>query len=231
MSQDSDPPTKPSLGADKKPPDFQRPAPHLKLIVSNPLPVQENLLPSGPTPISKVKFTAESRRIGPHLYEMRVQDPSHYLSCDVILEVEEKGNEGERRAVICHFPIIADESLNEFIKGDETLHSIIIIQFQMKVLEQLLMFCANHHAIQLFIYRDDTHGAGFEIYHHFLMHYDEAFIENEEQWAMVISSNQQTADALTDFMKGINLKFCQALWRAQRFNPTIRHYLQSHPFA
>jgi hypothetical protein len=93
------------------------------------------------------------------------------------------------------------------------------------------MFCLTHHAIQLVIYRDDTQAEGFEIYHHFLMHHDQAFMGNGGQLDMIIPSNHQTADHLIDFMKETNLKFCQELWRAQRFNPTIRHYLQSYPFA
>lgn len=203
----------------------------LKLIVSN-ADLRAELPPQPQktiTPDSRISFAAEVRLKGSHLYEMMVQDPSHYLNCDLVLEREESYEEYRGGAVICHFPKISDEQLKEFIEEDDTLYEIIMIQFQMKILEQLLLFCANHHASKLIIYTDDAQAEELGIYQDFLIYQDQTCTENGEQMEMIISTDQQTFDAWVDFMKETNLKFQQELWREQRSNPTIRDYLKSHP--
>jgi hypothetical protein len=62
----------------------------------------------------------------------------------------------ESRVVLCHFPNILTEQLNEFIEEDETLHGMIMVQFQMKILEQLLLFSSDHEALSLFIHTENT---------------------------------------------------------------------------
>lgn len=222
MSQDSD--SKPTLlqSNDHKSSLVKKTTSHLKLVVSNPNHLQEAPISSQPTP-SSLDFTVKTRKIGQQVYEMIIQDPSHDFGCDLILEIEER--DGDTTAV-CDFPLILNES-NKFLDEDEILYGIIMVQFQMKVLEQLLLFCADHKAFHLSIYMDDAQAEGFGIYQDFLVYCDETLTENGEQTKMVIPSDKKTFDKWRTFMKKTNLDFEQDLWRAQRTNPAIRRYLMS----
>jgi hypothetical protein len=200
----------------------ERNTPHLKLIVSNPAAVQE--IPDlTQSKASNMGFSAEVQTIGLDLYEMNIQDPFHELACELFLEIEK--NEGEK-AVVCHFPNILDEP-NKFLDEDETLYGTIMIQFQMKVLEQLFVFCANHQASQLSIYMDDDQAEGFGIVQDFLTHCDEAITQFGEKTEMRIFMNESTLDQWHTFMEKTNHELEQVLWRKQRSNPAIRSYLQS----
>jgi hypothetical protein len=132
---------------------------------------------------------------------------------------------GETVAV-CHFRVILNEA-SRFLDEDEGLYGIIMLRFQMRVLEQLFMFSINHNASQLTIYMDDDQAEGFGIYDDFLSRYDETLTENGKQTEMVIPADQKTFDRWLGFMTEMNLKFEQDLWRGQRTNPAIRDYLKS----
>jgi hypothetical protein len=157
---------------------------------------------------------------------MAIQDSSHGLECNLILEIE-GACEAESGTVICHFPAIADEQLKKFVEEDETLYGMIMVQFQMKVLEQLLLFCANHYASRLIIYTDDEQAEELGIYEDFLVHQDQTLTAQGEKTEMVISVNREIFAAWRDFMAEATIKFAQGLWREQRSNPVIRNYLKS----
>src|SRR3990167_948898 len=150
---------------------------HLKLVVSNPAPVEEEAFPPFLLARPTEGFSAAVRIVCVKnspliLYEMTIKDPSHYLECNLALEVEEGLEEDEEGKVICHFSPINYESLNKLIMEDETLYSLILIQFQMKVMEQLLLFCSDQCASQLTIYMDDDQAGKFGIYESFLVRQD-----------------------------------------------------------
>lgn len=196
---------------------------HLTLVISNPTPVQDT--PASPqSASSNTGFTANLKKKGSDLYEMKIQDSFHDMECDLILEIENE-DVGET-TVICHFPPFFGES-NKFMEEDEALYGIITLQFQMKVLEQLFMFCADHNASQLAIYMDDDQAEGFGIYQDFLIYCDETLTENGEKTVMVIPTDRESFDKWRRFMAETSLRFEQDLWREQRFNSTLRRYLLS----
>jgi len=188
-------------------------------------PQQEPIMLLPPAP-----FAATVRLSGPNLYMMQAQDTSHYLSCDLTLEIEESQYKGEPGEVVAHFPEILDEQLNAFIWEDEILYAIILIHFQMKIMKELLSFCKNHYVSRLVIYPDDTQSEDFGIFQDFLIVEDLCTEEEDGQTKMVIPANAETYDNWIEFMNDANLRFQQTLWRNQRKNPAIRHYLISHPF-
>ena len=132
--------------------------------------------------------------------------------------------------MICHFPGIFDEKLVGYVWGDETLLGIILIQFQMKIMEQLLLFCANHYASQLVIYVEDDQDEVLGIYREFL--YTEYLLLNQtnDNTQLTIPTHQYTFQNWSKFMNKVTLKFGQTLWQKQRTNPAVRHYLKTHPF-
>jgi hypothetical protein len=62
-------------------------------------------------------FKAKINVKGPNLYSLLVCDPSHYLECELILETEERQalDSLEPVPVICHFPNISSEKLQDHI--------------------------------------------------------------------------------------------------------------------
>lgn len=195
---------------------------HLRLVVSNPNPLQQAPASSQPAS-SNTGFTVKVKKRGSDLYEMKIQDPLHEMECDLILEIEKSRR---KTTIVCHFPVILNDS-NKFLDEDEALYGIIAIQFQMNVLEQLFIFCIDHAASQLIIYMDDDQAEGFGIYQDFLIHCDETRTKNGEKTEMIIPTDQETFDKWRSFMAETSHEFEQDLWREQRFNPAIRRYLKS----
>ena len=204
-------------------------SPKLKLVVSNPTPVlvQEKLPHSIRNSNTPSAFTAKVRLRGPWLYEMVIQDPAFYLRSNITLEVEEAQNELEPGKVICHFPVIEDGQLKDFVEEDEILYSTVMVQFQMKIMEQLLLFCGDYSVSQLVIYTDDAQAGELGIYDDFLVSQDQTITSQGEKTKMVIPTDTETFDDWIDFMEEANLKLVQGLWCEQRYNPVIRAYLKS----
>lgn len=168
---------------------------------------------------------------GPYLYTMAVEDCRHQLSCELVLEVKEWAGETGTQEVVCHFPAIEDEAFSDAVEDDDTLYATFMIEFQMKILEQLLVFCATHDAVNLVIFADDLQAEALGIYQDFLAYKDQTLTAQGEKTEMIIPADYQTYDAWIDYMEKMNLEFHQALWREQRSNPAIRRYLKAHPFA
>ncbi|MGV8949302.1 MAG: hypothetical protein ACOH2E_08100 [Candidatus Paracaedibacter sp.] len=175
---------------------------------------------------ARASFTAEIRRKGPGLYEMALQDPSHYLKCDLFLEVEDSNQDYEGRVVICHFPNLAGDGLNTFVEEEETLYGALMVQFQMKILEQLFLFCATHYASTLVIFADDAQADDLGIYEDFLAYEDQTLTSSGEKTEMVIPADRQTFEAWLDFMQKTTADFQQTLWHDQKTSPAIRQYLK-----
>lgn len=183
-------------------------------------------------------FTSEVYRRGPYLYGMVIRDAKHFLACDLTLEIHDKEPESEfykdepnggvlaSREIICHFPHIGDKRFQELIENDETLHGILMVVFQMRILEQLLLFCATHQAATLVIFADDAQAEELEIYRDFLVSREEVLTPAGEKTEMILPADRKTFDAWIDFMGDITTQFRQTLWQAQKTNPAIKKYLK-----
>ncbi|MBX9805460.1 MAG: hypothetical protein K2Y18_06890 [Alphaproteobacteria bacterium] len=167
---------------------------------------------------------------GPGLYTMTVEDPSHYLGCELILEIEPSPDEQGESVVICHFPKIEEKLLNTFVMEDDSLFVILLIEYQMKILKELFLFCATNYAKTLVIYCDDKQAEDLDIYREFLSFIGLIDLGTETVSVMTIPADKQTFQAYIEFMYEVCLKFRQELWQEQRNNPAIQQYLKIHPF-
>ena len=173
-------------------------------------------------------FRAEVYVKGANLYVMEAQDLAHFLACELVLEIQEsEANLKDSRDVICHFPKIADAQFRKFVWDDSTLYEILMGVFQMNIMEQLLAFCATHHAASLVIFADDDQANELGIYRNFLTHKNPTFTPKNEKAEITIPADQKTFDAWLDFMEEVTIKCRQTLWRDQKTNPAIQHYLRS----
>ena len=164
------------------------------------------------------------------LFVMTAQDPSHFLSCELILEVVPSPNENEPTFVVCHFPEIQDEDLYKFVDQDEMLLGITIVQFQINILEQLYKFCLTHHASNLVVYTDNNSGEDLGIYREFLTTIHETPVKMDNFSEIILPVCDETNIKRENFMDGVTLKLRQALWLEQRSNYAVKKYLKSHPF-
>lgn len=199
----------------------------LKLVISNSSPASSQKLTISNSSEPSC-FTEEVRPRGPNLYEMHLKDPTYGLKCDLILEVEESLDKVDSSSVVCYFPNIDQSALNGFVEEDETLFGLLMIQFQMRILEQLFLFCANHYASNLVIFVDDAQADELGIYQDFLAYKDETITSEGEKTELIIPADRETFDQWIDFMEEVDQKSKQTLWREQRNSPLVRHYLERH---
>ena len=224
---------------------------HLKLVVSSSSPPQEQPSIDYSNLAGLAPFKAHIEAKGQNLYSLNVQDASHFIGCTLPLSVKEAEDEHKTSSVTCYFPKIDDNRLYEFTQNDETLYGILIIRFQMNILEQLLLFCADHHADSLFIMAAEKQVEELEIYRGFVLTSEEIMVPQDKipgnssplnegikngnkksnkvkMIKMLISASHKNYDAWLDHAEKTNFRFTQTLWNDQRANPVIQSYLKTH---
>lgn len=211
------------LNQGNTPPQSRPTVSPLKLVVSNPPSFQEGF--SSKAIGSNIGFAAEVRMRSSTLYTMVVREPYHYLGCKLPLEIEESPLDPV--SVVCQFPYLSADNLKEFIEEDEILLGMILVQFQMKILKQLLLFCLNHNAKTLIMQVDEDQSDYMGIYERFVTYEDKIPTKGGKMLQMVIQVNSEVLKECTDFIDKIYEKFFKTLWCHQRKNSAIRAYLMS----
>ena len=200
--------------------------PHLRLVASSPRPEgQPVLLPS----FEMTPFTAVVQKFKPRSWLMTVEDMSHHIDCELILEVREAGDgEEAAAAVLCRFPNIDDSRLFRFCREDDTLFGILAVRFQMKIMEQLFIFCGEHHADSLILLTDEGQADQLDVYQDFVSSRTEVVTAKGRKVKMVIAAGYGQYDAWVDFMEEMKARFIQNLWGEQRTSPAVKNYLKAH---
>jgi hypothetical protein len=182
-------------------------------------------------------FLFSFQEISPNLFAFKAQDTDHELSCQMTLERKEcftcSGEEIEEEGCLvpvmsCDFPHIDVRKLQEKVLGDAYLQGILMFQFQLRILEQLLLFCDDKDAANLTLAIHDTDLDYLEIYRRFVISYEEVAKAREEQTEIVISTDIETYDEVLDFIDEVDKDLRQSLWRNQKTNPAFREYLKSY---
>jgi hypothetical protein len=210
----------------------------LKLIANNAHSLKGNVLPQArETPPLSDSFIFHFQELSSNLHALRLKDCLYELTCEVTLEVretlvcfEEEGEKGGCLApvVACSFPTIDVQRFNEKIGFDAYLQRLVMGQFQLKILEQLLLFCEQQDAVNLTLMMKDDNVDYLEIYSRFLVSAGQVTTAEGEQTEIIIPTGMQTYDKVIDFMDKIDREFQCALWREQSVNPAFREYLKSN---
>lgn len=188
-------------------------------------------------PSSQDPFLFDFQETSENLYTFIAQDHVHKLTFEMNLERkevfaysdEEGGGEDHLVPVIvCDFPHIDIQKLQEKVLGDQYLQGILMFQFQLKVLEQLLLFCEDKNATHFILNFNEAELDYLEIYRRFAISEEEIISERGEQTEIVISTDVETYDEVIDFMDDVDKKFRQTLWREQKANPAFQKYLFEH---
>ena len=229
LSQDNNPsPSKahePSHETPVAPP--QKPIPALKLVVSNIIsdPISAPIQKSGP--IQRKGFIADVRKRSPYNFVLAARDHFHYLSCDLLLTLEEN-EEGQAACLIAEFPTIYDEALAVFIDDDEDLLGMILIQFHMHILKSLLLFCFSRKIRTLMIRTNEHQAGGLGIYEDFIKHANNVPVKNGIAMCLTIPVNAKVLGQCNNLMDDIVGRFRRMLWEEKTSNSAMWNYLISN---
>lgn len=155
-------------------------------------------------------------------------DLSHYLSCELPLEIRTSFDESDFGDVVCHFPIIQEQYLEALVWGDERLLDMIMIKFQLRILEQLFVLCANHNALKLVIHIDPLEVAQVSIYERFITYTDQVLTAQGRKAALVIPTDRTSFERLMNYMEQVNADLHHTL--LQDDNPVAQQYLKFSSF-
>lgn len=189
-------------------------------------------------------FLVHFQEFSPNLHTFVAKDYTHELDCETTLEVkeifvapEEEGEEGGRLTSIvsCNFPAISLEKLDKTTGFDWYIQELLIGNFQLKILECLLLFCNQNNADSLILTVSDTvHGADLDylkIYRRFLVSEEQVNTSKGREGQLMIPVNMGTYDKVLDLMDKIDREVRCSLWRGQSVNPAFRKYLLRHAAA
>lgn len=208
----------------------------LNLIITHPF--KGNILPQKrETPPLDGSFICDFQEFSPNLYAFRVKDPTHELDCELILEVKKSflclEEEGEKHSylapvVACGFPTINLQRFNEKTGFDTYFQRLVMAQFQLNILEQLLLFCNQNDADNLVLTINEEYLDYLEIYRCFFVSARQVTTARGEQTEIMIPTDTNTYDRVVDFIDKIDREFRCTLWRMKSCNPVVREYLKSN---
>ncbi|MBX9804825.1 MAG: hypothetical protein K2Y18_03610 [Alphaproteobacteria bacterium] len=180
-------------------------------------------------------FLFDFQEISSGIYVARFLDTFHELSCDFALEVRDvlipSGDEYEepylQPVLVGEFPLLDTRRFQQKVLWDEYLQGMALIQFQLKILEQLLLFCEDKFATHLLLTFNDVNQDYLEIYQRFIISEEQILCAHNEKTEIAIPTDVTVYDDLIDFIEEVDHKFRQTLWSEHRTNSIYRHYLKS----
>jgi hypothetical protein len=177
------------------------------------------------------------QEFSPNLYIFRAEDCGHELLCEMTLELKETfvnfEDEGEEvgylaAVVTCNFPSISVQKFNAKVGFDAYLQGVVMFQFQLKILEQLLLFCEEKDATTLVLTINDANLDYLDIYSRFIASARKVTTTKGEETEIIISTDVEIYDNIIDFMDKIEKSFRKTLWREQTVNLAFREYLKEY---
>ena len=175
-------------------------------------------------------FTAQAVQNTPFSYTLAARDLTHYLSCELALDIRESPDESEFGDVVCHFPVIDSSYLSAVLWNNDLLVEMVMLQFQLKVLEQLLTFCANHNALKLVIHMEPTEILHVSAYKEFVVHTEQILTHQGKKAALVIPTDQVTYGKLLDEMEETSKNYQEVLEEVAEHDPMVQQYMKFSAF-
>jgi hypothetical protein len=177
------------------------------------------------------------QEFSPDLYIFRAEDCGHELLCEMTLElkeifvnfVDEREEEGYLAPVAtCNFPSISVQKFTAKVGFNAYLQGVVMFQFQLKILEQLLLFCEEKDVATLVMMINDANLDYLDIYSRFITSARKVTTARGEQTEILISTDLDTYDEVVDFMDKVQKQFRKTLWREQTVNLAFREYLKGY---
>ena len=181
----------------------------------------------------KQSFLWDFQEISLGIFIARFRDTFHELFFEITLELKDSllaSDDEEQyieRILVGNFHSVDVQRLQQKVHWDEYLQGMILIQFQLKILEQLLLFCEEKHTTYLFLIFNEANQDYIEIYQRFIISKEEILSNHGEKIRISLPTDVSVYDELIDFMEEVDQSFRQTLWTEQRNNPIYREYLKS----
>lgn len=205
-------------------------------LVPNPPLSSSSVLPGQEEPHNQ-QFLSDFQEVSPKLFSFYAQDARDGLRGSLLLDMQdifvsedEENPEEDHLApmLVGNFPVVDGQILYNKVLGDEYLQGILMVRFYLNLLESLFLFCEEQNANGLILNVDDNCLDAIEIYRNFIATETQTMTAKGEQTQIVIPTDVETYDELIDFIEKINQDFRQTLWRNQKENPIMRHYLKTY---
>lgn len=159
-------------------------------------------------------FKIVVRKIAPNIYVMRAENASHFLACELRLEIK---THDQQTQAICHFPRINNKKIHAICERAHLIYNIITILFQASLLNQLLIFCEKQGASHLVIV--PHYSSNLSFYQEFLR--DLGVVQDKRYAEMIIPATHETRLKLTSFLQDTCFNLKIVLKAAQETNPRI----------
>jgi len=213
----------------------------LKLVINNTQPQSKQpFLQSGEGVGAKNSFFVNFRPLSQSLYAVSAYDLGHGLACEMNIEIKESYVYSQENGedcnylvpmALCNFPSIDTQRLNEKVCWDEYLQGSLMIQFQLKILEQILLFCEGKEATHLTLTLNAHNDDYLEVYRPFALSKEHITTTKDDQIEILMSTDTQTYDNVVDSIEEFDSDFQKTLWRHQKTNPIMRRYIMDYSAA
>lgn len=184
------------------------------------LPQELDINTTPPASLPPRSFLADFQEFSPNLYVVRATEIYHELTLEMILELKERfvysKGEAEEEVylapiIACTLPRIDVQKFNEKACQDACFQEILMIQFQLKVLEQLFLFCEEKAAVNLILTMSDSNLDYLEMYRDFFISEEQVITARGEHTEVVIPTDMETYNKVIDFMDQVDKYVCQTL--------------------
>lgn len=170
------------------------------------------------------------------LYHVNFQDLFHGIGCHFTIEKRRQFDPTEewnedfspmKPTISGDFTVIDLTKLNKKVFDDEYLCNMLLFQFQLNMLEQLLLFSEEVDAGQLILIFNEKNQHYYDVFEPFVTSKEEVISRNGEGLEITIPCTLAVYDQLIDLIEEVEHGLQQTLWREQKYNPTYRNYLKS----
>ena len=183
------------------------------------------------------RFLSHFQEVSPKLFSFYAQDARYDLRCSLLLDIQHilisddntyAPEEYLIPMVICDFPIIDGLLLHKKAFENEYIQGILMTRFYLNILESLFLLCETVNTNGLVLTVNDHNHEAIEVYQNFIFSESEIVTVKGEQTQVMMSTDKETYQALTDHIEYVNQEFRHTLWRKQWGNPILREYLKSY---
>lgn len=165
------------------------------------------------------------------------QDNVHKIACQFTLFIENVSpfslesapqNRYINRVIVGKDFVFNTQACDPLITMDRGLYESVLERFKLKILEELLVVCAQEYAGTLFIELPEEHANNLLIYRNFA---SEEIYEPSYPPVLKILCETNDYDEVLERIEKWGQELRHLLWEAQKNNPIIQKYLKHYPLS
>jgi hypothetical protein len=185
----------------------------------------------------KNPFYADFVDISTDLYGGMFHDSVHGLKHSVILDLRmywasfqpDFNDKITLPAMACEFLPVDATGMAEKIMPDDYIYHAVFIQFQLQMLEKILLFSREKEAASLVLVFNRNTRDNIEIYREYITLEQDVITPSGQEIHAYIPVCASLCTQVAETLGRLGQDFRQTLWRNQKINKAQQHYLHSHP--